>query len=638
MVALGILIASALSAQTGPAEAATRVGLLVEKLAAETGQDLRCAPNVAGEVALIYRDGKPASEVMKALAIALDGEWERVGETRYLRRHPNFVRNETRREQEQKRAYWAAVIEQYKAELAIPLDAETIQTFLQRPRTGSERWTIEQVHSYQRALSPLHRLVGGLLVDAGVEKLAAAPPTGLLGEEVRYGVSIGPTFRDRVRRALQESTLLGPYEDVPRLDGSWNTLRGDISELMEPGNLIIRYREPNQTENSVGIYARAKSSMYSGGIVLPNLWPSHESDSLEIPLLEFDYTDRSLAYRQANLFGMAYSSRTPKEYFEPETVDPLAYGVSEAAIRLAKAKGKPAVFVLPDSVFQNQPAERTVELSHFAWNEHMRFSENEGWLVGKPMWPLRASKERLDRRALGSFLRAHREHFTFPYQEYASIIQALDTSEEPRLLRDFVTSIGRIFVPEFAAVRLYESLDGAMKTALLSGQTRPFNVLSPQSQQMWLEQAFSRFAWKSSDENPTKFLHRPLPPELLAVTGIDGLVLKGSTAKEQGVVSFSQVENSPMPMDYSRTVTQAQPDDGDVAGFLMRSLTEHSASAYLPVVRHLMKVSLETPLAKLEFEVWAETREPESKLLRFEELPPQLKAPPRARDDGDGGS
>ena len=171
----------------------------------------------------------------------------------------------------------------------------------------------------------------------------------------------------------------------------------------------------------------------------------------------------------------------------PEKHEPLALVPGEGLIALAKARRKPLVACLPDGAFSSilgNPAPKTVEEVEEALQKGpMRLVPDAEYLVVKAADPVRARRDRIDRAALGTLLRAAADHDAPSLDELAAY--AVRSPEPAR--NALSMSVLSLFAPgsmdslsgavNWNSLRLYASLSPSQRTSLASGAHVPFNTI-----------------------------------------------------------------------------------------------------------------------------------------------------------------
>lgn len=645
----GAVIASPVRSTDEEGVRACRVEQLVARLAKQTGRELRVHRDIAGEIALVVAPKAKPADVMTALARALDGEWEVVGKAVTLKRRPYLGREQLVADRKDRLVFWKGVIEQYRRDLDIPLDSTSVDEFVRRPLSGPNRWSIDRILSYQRALSPFDRFVGRLLLDAGAERLADRSSSFYIGERGSSSVlALGPVFRTRCDQLLLDSAAREGFgERLRGFDGMGLAVR-NLAELSMPGALLIQVPPPGPDDCYVQLIQRTVvpslqregqpehwSRTLGAGIALPRAWPFAEEDVLTLPNVLFRPSREAAAHLAAGNLGGAWMATTPPDYWEPERRDPLAFAVSELLVALARAKGRPTVVVLPDEMLGLMPRETEYSLlrAHFV-NDLIRFEDRDGWLIGRPKSPLATALSRLDRAALGEFLRGSRRDLGLPFADLATLAAKCGSDVMPPMLHWLLVSLGRQprdEAPEYVATRFWGLLPPFARRAILAGGSVPVNSLSPALQALLERHVVHTFAWNTGLGD--RAIRSDLPPLAVFVDGIPvNAALEGRRTDENRVLYCDVLEQRTVPWASHPTAVRGATSHSPPSWTGGAAPPVLVAKAFLPVTRTTVEFALVLGTDRYRFLTWGEAVAKGTVPVPYEELPKSLRPPPVPRE------
>ncbi|MBS1723152.1 MAG: hypothetical protein JSS66_09405 [Armatimonadetes bacterium] len=175
----------------------------------------------------------------------------------------------------------------------------------------------------------------------------------------------------------------------------------------------------------------------------------------------------------------------------PETRDPLSFDVAEGILAVAAAKKWNVAACLPDNAvsIEGQMMGKDQNLasvfSQLKTNEALTVSDAGGWLEIRPSDPSASRRNRLDRAALGVFLRS----------AHSKVIPSLDdiatyASNNPPLTRT-PAALGHVVVlcssiimtvfdpSQWEVLRLYSTLNASQRASLKGGSALLFSSLTP---------------------------------------------------------------------------------------------------------------------------------------------------------------
>ncbi len=180
-----------------------------------------------------------------------------------------------------------------------------------------------------------------------------------------------------------------------------------------------------------------------------------------------------------------------KIMLKPDERDPLSFADSEATIALAESKGEGVVAELPDSLLQFNIGGGQEKLTLTSFDEKLRksalISDADGVMVVKPIDPYMERKTRVDRVALGQFVRI------VSGKEFAGLddlaqyaLKNPSPFETPASTSYFITFSPDVLQSgmggrsDWDMLRLYATLTPDARNGLARGGVMPLGNLTPQ--------------------------------------------------------------------------------------------------------------------------------------------------------------
>ena len=191
--------------------------------------------------------------------------------------------------------------------------------------------------------------------------------------------------------------------------------------------------------------------------------------------------------------GKAMSAELRAKLLNPEMYDPLSFTHSEALIDTAKQRGLQLVAVMPDamdSIFSmslGSPDAKSTPTSYLASIKQQASVVVDGkWMVVRPVKPADARKRRIDRVALGNFIRSVDRKGSFSLDDLASYAQHSNSPMEDSgsllyimLFAPNAMQSGMSGSVSWDMLRFYGSLSPTQKKNLSEGGRLPFQQINP---------------------------------------------------------------------------------------------------------------------------------------------------------------
>lgn len=437
---------------------------VVAELAAKSGQDLSCAPELAREVLLISVNDAPVQDLLDRIATVLGAEWrtepdggrrltisasraaaearaeretrvaafrkrfqeirEALKEGEALERAMNAGKEVPEPEGDAPEETWALIGEEAAmARIVLKIDPtllanigedqrvvfSTTPTRMQRPMSGIEREIAFLVAEHNEA------------VKAAAE--AEAEPSEM-GEEMRQAMEWAKLMgfdreRKRIDAAPAKALLIvshggGPFGFV---FGGMSSLNATLRLYDATGKVLLEQDGHGLLDVDDSMREMMATLQDVANEMSPNATPKPLDEGLKI---EYSQTTQELrkAMRMENLANMTeqkLSAELVERITRPDLHDPLSFEPAESVLAVAKAKNAMVVANLPDAMADGgmfgmvRGAAPTVDSF---WTElqkgDTRAELKDGWLMVWPASQRESRSARQDRTALAQLIAAAR--------------------------------------------------------------------------------------------------------------------------------------------------------------------------------------------------------------------------------------
>ena len=234
-------------------------------------------------------------------------------------------------------------------------------------------------------------------------------------------------------------------------------------------------------------------------VALATKKPTAPGTAKSLPIAYTDDAKALLAMRGGgNMMmgpGMAGPKLTPslrKRLFAPQEFEPLALVPGEGLAALAKARRKPLVACVPDAAYPGLLAldvpQTVEELEGSLKTGPMRLVPDADFLVVKAAEPDTARRERLDRSALTTLMRAIADHESPTLGELSDFASRTTAPSRNDVSMSFLSTFAPNVMGSMSgmvswdALRLYAALTSSQRESLASGARIPFSNLGPAAQ------------------------------------------------------------------------------------------------------------------------------------------------------------
>jgi len=397
---------------------ATRVKPAVAALAKAGNANLDVAPNISGEVILVDVKDIPLQDLLQRIAQVTSCKWSKEGGTLRLVADTDKRQAEELDSKRQRVARMAKSIESMLN--PIKVDPNFKKTLDSSPDMPAET---TQTSTQRTFANPMGRAIARFVAATG------APTLANINEGGRAVFSSAPT---RMQRAM-----------VPGSAAIIASLIRDQNVMIAAEQAAQKAAPPKNEEDTVPV---SSEPIENPSKVLFIVSRSRGSESLSVTLRLYDATGGVIAEQADGVNAVVESPTTEvkdipnakekivlnpesqalvsligsfsnfgmdmgknpvlfKAMERPTEFDPLRLLVSDGAIAVGKAYGKPVVASLPDNTMQFFDGGPSLDLTVGSFIKNMGKAEvvmstNDNWVTLKPSDPAKARRERVDRFAL----------------------------------------------------------------------------------------------------------------------------------------------------------------------------------------------------------------------------------------------
>ncbi len=427
---------------------AVPVGVALAEISKQAGIRLTASPQVAGEIVVLALKDVPLADLKTQIAKACSAKWEATEGGEIL------VADLVQRRQEDQKERSEAIAEMAK-QLKQRVDA--LNPPKRDPKAkvdDEEEFMMEQymaMGASNKAIILLANALGAANLSAidaksrvvysshpnRMQKPLAGNYNQILSQLVaEHNKEAAERQKERSQHPVEENEQMkrmremfgdfdesedGPVEGTPSkaiLVVSRQQLMGGLTLQLkvfnEKGQVVIRGTQMLSTGGGM-FSALDLEEMEFGPDGLPKAKPQTNAPAGEKPIVFSDAT-KELS-EMSNVTTMANSTRKMSDELKmkllnPDQFDPLSFSHSEALIALATQKGKPLVACLPDAMetlmgmYMPKPEGMTPSAYSNSVKNAVFISTDGPFVYVKPVNSAKSRRDRLDRVALGQFLRS----------------------------------------------------------------------------------------------------------------------------------------------------------------------------------------------------------------------------------------
>lgn len=427
MVSLLALLATSTVSYSGPAQPLEQ---LLPKLGSAWGISMRAEGSLAQDVAVVSVDEVTFEDFRSRMEAAFTGSWSQEGGTWVLRR--NEVKD--REEAQAELARLAKRLGQAIADFVGPMrDGGTLTSQEAEDRLTRLAELNDRVKAGIQTGTPVGVDMGGTPQERLMARVLKALNPGELASLPAFSRTVFSTAPNRMQRPLppEVSRHLAAFaqeygiwqavvdrfrptdEDNVFVDfGSSGPLKYPIAKLFLVASKWSDAPAVSLELKVVDQKGRIVASSVAGLEAAPPPVDAPEP-TLDGDPIPFSKATLEIAAMRTGLFrdpGMGMTSDDLRaKLLNPETHDPLSFGVSEALLGLAKVEKKNLIACVPDSAFDltfTSPTMRASQVRHtLDFGETLTLADDSNWLVARPGWPHRSRLNRTSRSQLGQLLR-----------------------------------------------------------------------------------------------------------------------------------------------------------------------------------------------------------------------------------------
>lgn len=511
---------------------AVPVGVALSEISKQAGMRLTVSPQVASEIVVVSFKGVSLDDVKTQIAKVCSAKWEIADGGEML--VPDLVQ---RRQEEQK--------EKAETTAAIAKELKTMVESLNPPKrdpkakVDPEEAEMEQMMfrsggAANKAVIKLAAAIGAVnfaAMDGKTRVVYSTNPTRMqramvgnynviLGQLVtEYNAELVQKQKDKANNPREENAQTKRMQEMMQMFGmsdedddtpiegtpskailvcSRQQLMGGITLQLkvfnEKGKVIIRGSHMISTGG--GMFDPGDlEDLEFGPDGLPKQKPQTKADAGEKPIVFSDST-KELG-EMSNFMTMGTNTKKMSEelrmkLLNPDQYDPLSFSHSEALLALAAQKGKPLVACLPDKmesyIGMFMPKKEALTPSAYVQSiSSVAFVSTDGpFVYVKPAESAKSRRERIDRVALGMFLRAVENRGSVALDDLAAYAQKSNSPMEDSLAMTYFM----VFAPNaiqsgmggqvsWDMLRFYGGLSTLQKKNMAEGGRLGFNQLNP---------------------------------------------------------------------------------------------------------------------------------------------------------------
>jgi len=494
---------------------AAPVPRIVEALSKATGVPMAATGVLAKDVVVLDIHDKPLSEVMKRLAEVTDGTWKNDKGTYRLNRTAAAERAQEARERKLRADEVASEIARSKEirDASLTADeAKTLAASFKKLKEKNPNYSFDSFGALDGPLNkaPARRALLRIIASLDMSEISMLFP----GDRIVYSNKPTPVQRhfpaavDGVlSRYMQEQNFWADAV-LPQGDSAPGRFAGDPLEAREvvsqsPDRFILI---ANRSNSSAPVQFRLLLVSDSKTIGEASAWIGSDAirqfsrdmmngavpSGTKIVLRPesktmLDATKGFQRQEQGPLPGP--SAEAVALLTNPEKLDPLSFVATDGFVSVADARNDSLIASLPDELvalnFMPTPNGQTIDgfMRLATGIGDLQVTDKDGWLTVSPFRPYSARVMRVDRNALGKYLRGiasdgrasldSQAEFALnaqptDYDTYGMPMGMLiDMNSTQNVDRDWVT------------LKLWATLTSEQRGTLMRGQKLPFKNLSP---------------------------------------------------------------------------------------------------------------------------------------------------------------
>lgn len=422
------------------------------ELSGQTHVELQCSQDLAGEPIILRLKQVPLKEVMDKIAQVTCGEWVKRDKAIELRRSPEAEKRHLQaiaQRVEQLKLSIAELRAASRADRPLTKDeaaqmAASMSLAILKPDADVN--LMPKDHPSQRFLTKaLEHADLAQIAELSSGQIAFASSPGILQTELPGMDGLLEEFT--ISQNLLTSEL---YKIADTQEGE---VRESIRSMLlpissHPLQCIVKVQVRDAGKYSVDGRVYSERGMWSGGYAIIGGWKAksdldgaefvnrHVAAGLDISpktrdLLEFANRDSYLSKYDGKPFG----TDIREEIMSPAKVDPLSFATTDLVLGISSMDDVNAVFLPTDhcEVYRSKQGGFDTKGMLENWYADMSVQESGGWLVGMPLDPLEASKQRLPRAALDDYLKALSRRGFLALEDTAAFALALTPDNKPDL-------------------------------------------------------------------------------------------------------------------------------------------------------------------------------------------------------------
>lgn len=488
---------------------------ILEDLGKRSGTSLKVEPGLAGEPLILVAKGATLDDLKARIADAISAEWVATKEGPELRRTPALVANLEAARANERLTSVRQGMQALSGEGDGPLDAKKVarqfeEFFKNLKLAGTTPTTGSQMQALSQATAEA-RLLRRMLFALGAEALAAAPP----GIAV---YTVAPTATQRPLPGMDQGDIAAYVREHNALAEALNTLMGGrpapavatgldrafltaSADGLRPLLKVTNDPAANSLNCDLTVYAGDGSLLGQSTVRLDAVaYPEYLRERLRLARtperLALTPEVSQVAQRLAQ-----FASPTPPPLqpaardllIQPETSDPLCASLADPMIQQAEKEGLNLVAYASDNSYypclfhgMKPDAQGAINPNVYLYvltsQGKEKLERKDGWLVVKPADPLEATETRIDRPAMGRFMRALRQQGYATIEDWTALAGAHD-HEAAETMVDIAVAALRANLNGFHSVdwstcRLYDSFSDTQRERLLAGGSLPAGGLT----------------------------------------------------------------------------------------------------------------------------------------------------------------
>jgi len=494
---------------------AVTVQQALSELSQQAGVKLFIQPSLANQIIVIRLKGASLQDAMDKMAEAVGGEWKKTSDGYELDR-TGAIEDKLRAEALQRRVkdYTEGLQRRMKLlQVDQPIDQARMTKMVtqyvqyqdqQRAGTNQLDWraygVLQNSMPDQRALYRVLETIDPMQIaemEDGQRIVFSNKPTAMQRQIDADLTEIGETMKNEHNQFFDAYTEArkNKKDDQPNYMGG-----GPNDEMkMAPVRFVVAIQKPffqsGFSLSMIGFDANNKPvSDIDGNLQLDDQFEAAMAERARLAKTVQKEDEIKLSPITTQMLGFMRAAQQEgagsqqgatgdlrQALLHPDSVDPLAYALSEAFIGIAEARNENMVLYTDDSMFlvalfagmdgTLKPSLVLQAVTGLGQMLPINVTEQNGWLVGAPADRLGSEKNRIDRAALGNYLRALDQNGFVSVDDTAALAITVPGYQLPFL--DMMLSM--MLQPESAMgidqnnvnlLKLYASLDPSQRQRL----------------------------------------------------------------------------------------------------------------------------------------------------------------------------